>query len=203
MSSWWFGHKTMDSSQFENRFSNEDSLAYLDSIVGDPQSEESTALLDRVRGVLDRLPPREADFVDLYYFKQINQTGIADIFRVSQPTVCYRLQRAASRILYLVNLPDLDMDEFNQLLEKYLPDPTDQAIMRHMFETTCQSEAAKRLGVTQGFVRHRFLRSIERFRSIPEMGHVVKLFDGISTNLNILREVQRPNWETRITRIIN
>ena len=202
MSSWFFEHRSMDSSQFENRFSNEDSLSYMDSLVNDSSPEESQAILEKVHKVLDKLPPREADFIELYYFKAVNQTGIAEIFKVSQPTVCYRLQRAASRILFLVSLPEIEPEEVQRLLDKHLEDPVDRKIMLYMAESTCQSDAAKKLGVTQGFVRHRFIRSVEKFREIPEMEALVKVYDSVSTHLNILREVQRPNWETRTTRII-
>lgn len=202
MSGWWSGHKVLDPSELESRFSNEDSMAFMDAVINESMSEDGEALLDRVKSVVDKLPAREADFIEMYYFRNIKQTDIAAIFGVSQPTVCYRLQRAAARIHFLLSMPTIDSDELRKSVEALLPDDIDVQILLLMYETTCQSEVAKRLGVSQGFVRHRFIRSLEKMRQHENMKVYVELFDLISSNLNILREVQRPNWETKIVRIM-
>ena len=85
----------------------------------------------------------------------------------------------------------------------YLADPLDVQIMVLMWETTCQSEVAKRLSVSQGLVRHRFLRSLSRMRSNARFARYVALFDYISANLNILREVQRPSGEEGTLRCVH
>ena len=97
MSDYWCGHKVYDPSDLERRFAVEDGLGYLTVTTTEHLPPERENQLTRVRGVLDRIPPREADFVELYFFRRLRQTAIADIFNVSQPTVCYRLQRAAAR----------------------------------------------------------------------------------------------------------
>ena len=104
MSDWSGGYKIMNPHDIETRFSTEDGLAYLDFSLDEHINEESEERLEQVRGILDRIPPREADFVELYYFMQKRQTDIAIMFRVSQPTVCYRLQRAAERIRFLLQI---------------------------------------------------------------------------------------------------
>ena len=165
--------------------------------------KEGEKLLQKVKGVVDKLPPREADFIDLYYFKNIKQTDIAAIFGVSQPTVCYRLQRAASRIHFLMSLPSFTIGELKEAITTILKDPIDIQIMVLMFESTCQSEVAKQLNVSQGFVRHRFLRTVEKMRKRGDMEDFVKAFDLIAANLNILREVSRPNLDPRIIPIMS
>jgi len=200
---WWSGHKVVDPTELEARFSNEDSMAFMDAVVYEAMSEEGEKLLQKVKGVVDKLPPREADFIDLYYFKNIKQTDIAAIFGVSQPTVCYRLQRAASRIHFLMSLPSFTIDELKEAITPILKDPIDIQIMVLMFESTCQSEVAKQLNVSQGFVRHRFLRTVEKMRKRGGMDDFVKAFDLIAANLNILREVSRPNLDPRIIRIMS
>lgn len=201
MNGWWSGHKVVDPVDIESRFSNENGLAFLD-VASEEISEEGAVQLERVRGVLDQLPPREADFVDLYYFRKLKQTDIALIFGVSQPTVCYRLQRAASRIHFLLALPELTPEQVREAVAQVLTDPIDVQIMVLMHQTTCQSEVAKQLGVSQGFVRHRFIRSIGKLRLVAGMESVVALFDLIAANLNILREVQRPTWGERVSRVV-
>lgn len=201
MSEWSGGYRIMSSQDIESRFSVEDGFSYLDFSLDEHMNEESEERLARVKNILDRIPPREADFVDLYYFRQKRQTDIAAIFGVSQPTVCYRLQRAAERIRFLLKLPSFDETTARPIIESVLADPTDVEILFRMYETTCQSEVAKTMSVSQGFVRHRFIRSISRLRVA---GHVdlADLFDVVGANLNILREVQRPFPDTGITRIL-
>ena len=286
----------IDPSEIESRFAIEDGMAYMASIFTEP-SEEAQAKIEQVLRILENLPPREADFVDLYYFRKLKQTDIAAIFNVSQPTVCYRLQRATARIQFLLQMPVVGEEELLAALTEFLVDPLDVEIMRLMRETTCQSEVAKQLEVSQGLVRHRFIRTLNRMRdwvwlparerrlekfrrwvkgrdpenqkeavqaihllldrvplkeedlvevqealnsSSPErlwdtafmlarkladhihlvrkrtsskvqeqhgnheiFARFVLLFDFIASNLNILREVQRPAWDNRVTHLID
>lgn len=202
MSSWWSGHKMLDATELESRYSNEDGMAFLDQLVNEEVTEEGAVQMERVRAVMSYLPLREADFIELYYFKKAKQTDIATIFGVSQPTVCYRLQRAATRIYFLLSLPEVPEGDVERISNEFLTDPTDVQILVLMQQTTCQSEVAKRLGVTQGFVRHRFIRSLARLKDVEEAQPMLRMFDLISLNLNILREVQRPVWDTRVSRVL-
>ena len=197
----WTGHQMVNPGDLETRFSNEDGISQLESIFTEP-SEDSLEKIQRVQGMLDQLPPREADFVDLYYFRQVNQTDIATIFGVSQPTVCYRLKRATSRIQFLLQLPPITKPELEDAVHGFLSDPLDAQIMVLMWETTCQSEVAKRLGVTQGLVRHRFIRGVKRMKDNGRLDTLADMFLAISENLNILREVKRPAWDGRVTHVI-
>lgn len=192
----------IDPHDIENRFSNEDGMAYLDSIFEEP-TPEAEAQIEKVKVIMESLPPREADFVDLYFFRRLKQTDIARIFNVSQPTVCYRLQRATARIQFLLSLPNISTDDLEQTMRGFLPDPMDAQIMVLMWSTTCQSEVAERLGVSQGLVRHRFIRSVKRMAENENLVPYAEMFSAISANLNILREVRRPAWEERITHIVD
>lgn len=201
MSGWWSGHKIIDPTELESRFAVEDGMGFMESLVNDELSEEAEEQLDRVKNILDQLPPREADFIELYFFHKRKQTDIAQIFGVSQPTVCYRLQRATLRVKFLLSLPDVTIAELQEVLAGFLQDPLDVEIMMLMFETTCQSEVAKRLDVSQGLVRHRFIRSIEKMQTAG-LTKYVTIFQAVAENLNILREVQRPSWNSKVTHII-
>lgn len=168
----------------------DDVITSFGTIFTDPD-EEDLQIIDRVRTILTRLPVIEADFIDLYFFRHIRQTDIAAIFGVSQPTVCYRLQRAIQRIKYLLEVPKVDSANLRTDLRRFFTDPMDIEILVLMYETTCQSETAKRLGVTQGFVRHRFIRSSKRMNTHPSMQFYGEVFSTVARNLNLLREVQR------------
>lgn len=196
----WYSTGTVDPSELEARFSEEDSMSYLDSIFTEP-SEESLKLIARVKEIMQDLPPREADFVDLYYFKHFRQTDIAHMFCVSQPTVCYRLQRATFRIQFLLQLPEVKLEDMSSDLGAVLPDELDIKIMILMYQTSCQSEVAKRLGVSQGLVRHRFLRSISRMEKAG-LEFYYEIFVRVSQNLNVLREIPRSD-DSLILRVVH
>ncbi len=199
MSSWSGGYLLMDPQDMEARFSKEEP-SYEFSLDDDP-SDASDEKLDRVRGILDRIPPREADFVELYYFHQKRQTDIAHMFGVSQPTVCYRLQRAAERIRFLLKLPNFNEEEARVVLESTLTDPVDVQIMILMYRTNCQSSVAKEMGVSQGYVRHRFLRSVGRLKT---NGHtdLADLYELVGANLSILRETNKQYDDNDMTRVL-
>lgn len=183
----WVGYYTSDPLDIENRFSTEDAFVFPSATM----SEDNQKKLERIKDIIDSLPPREADFVELYYFNQLKQTDIAVIFGVSQPTVCYRLQRATARIQFQLSLPQVERSQLDKDIEGFLADPLDVNIMKLMYETTCQSEVASKLNVSQGLVRHRFIRSIKRMSENSRMAVYAEIFTLISQNLNILREVQR------------
>lgn len=189
---WWSGHKILEPHELESRFSTEDCLFNTGISFTEEMSEDTKIKVERIKSFLDMIPRREADFVELYYFQHMKQTDIANLFCVTQPTVCYRLQRASARIKFLVELPNLTIEQIQKDLEDVLVDPLDVQIMIMMYETTCQSEVAKNLSVSQGLVRHRFIRSIKRLGN-DGYDELVGVYKKISENLNILREVQRPS----------
>lgn len=160
----YVGHRSIDPNDLETKLSEEEGVCWLDFLVDDEFSEEKQEQLERIQTLLDDLPPMEADYVDLYYYHRKKQTDIAEMFGVSQPTVCYRLQRAAARIQFLLSLPPISETEVEVTMRKFLTEEIDVRIMVQMLKTTCQSEVAKRLKVSQGLVRHRFIRAIEKMR---------------------------------------
>jgi DNA-directed RNA polymerase specialized sigma24 family protein len=204
-STWSTDCRTVDPAELESRYSTDDNIEFLEQVLAEEPSEESLGNLERVREIMEELPAREADFVDLYFFNHKTQTDIAEIFKVSQPTVCYRLQRATARIRFVLSLPEVTEYEMEDALDGFLTDSEDVKIMLLMWETTCQSAVAKRLQVTQGKVRHRFMRSTKKMTESdrPGMGKYAKIFNAIAENLNILREVDRPAWDEKVHRVID
>ena len=165
-------------------------------------TDESKIEMSQVKSVLDQIPPREADFVELYFFNKVRQTTIAELFNISQPTVCYRLQRAAARLRYLIEMPVHDLWLMEQDLRGVLSDERDIKIMVGMVQTTCQSEVAQQLGVTQGFVRHRYFRTIDRLKKMRGMERYVEVFEHVAANLNILKETHRSKWSDPVVYVV-
>lgn len=189
----WGNHILFEPADLERMFSYEDSMSEMPSVWEELQ-EESLPQLDMVKDKLDQLPPREADFIELYFFQKIRQSAIAELFNVSQPTVCYRLRRGAARLKYLLELPDYDREELLSDLHSILKEQVDIDVMMGMLDKTCQSDVAKSLGVSQGFVRYRFLRTISKLEKIPEMEKHLKLFQYVFENLNMLKNTSRALW---------
>lgn len=198
----WSGQYVWEPHTIESRVASDEGLDSLATVLLE-KSEEMLEKIDRVKEILLTLPPREADFVDLYFFKHIKQTKIAAIFNVSQPTVCYRLQRATERIKFILKLPYFKADQIEKDMKAVLTNSLDVQIMVLMYQTTCQSSVARALGVSQGLVRHRFIRSIRKLEPMESMAEYVDTFRKISQNLNILREIQRNPTETQITHCVS
>ncbi|MEL7339034.1 MAG: hypothetical protein AAGM67_01005, partial [Bacteroidota bacterium] len=71
------------------------------------------------------------------------------------------------------------------------------------YQVTCQTQVANMLDITQGRVRHRFMRSIEKLKRAGEdFKEYVSLFEMTASSLNIRREVKRPSSEERYTCIV-
>ena len=198
----WSGQYVWEPHTIESRVASDEGLDSLATVLLE-KSEEMLEKIDRVKEILLTLPPREADFVDLYFFKHIKQTKIAAIFNVSQPTVCYRLQRATERIKFILKLPYFKAEQIESDMKAVLTNSLDVQIMVLMYQTTCQSSVARALGVSQGLVRHRFIRSIRKLEPMESMAEYVDTFRKISQNLNILREIQRNPTETQTTHCVS
>lgn len=167
-------------------------------------SPEETRLqnnMDRLNLFLRRLPNTEADIVYLHYAKGKKQSDIAEIFGFTQAAVSYRLKRARERLEFFLSIPDLSSEQIEHMLAPYF-DAHDIAILVGMAETTCQSEVAKRLSLTQGRVRHRFFRAVKQLDALvklhPELEEPHRLFARIADHgFNLGREVSLPQWRDR------
>lgn len=155
----------------------------------------------RISPLLDRIPEREADLIYLYFVKRKRQADIAAIFEVTQAAISYRLDRGIKRIKFLLSIPQISAEELRDDLADAFA-PIDIDILIGMWETTCQSEVATRLNLTQGRVRHRFFRAVKTLESLAgkddKYAPYQKVFTAISgKKFNILREVKLPQWQGR------
>ena len=170
-----------DPSNISSRFSTEDRLGYdgeeseIDSIIErdlSPAPEDSFEYLiseslhfGSIEKFLHRIPEREADLISLYHRDRMKQEQIAHMFGITQAAVSYRLHRGIRRIQFLRTIPELDKETFDLELGPRFADQ-DREILWLMYETTCQSAIAKMLGLTQGRVRHRFFRSLDKIKDL-------------------------------------
>jgi DNA-directed RNA polymerase specialized sigma24 family protein len=187
---------SVDPSEMANRFAA-------------PEVEEE-APEDDVGGVLsslnyellDKIPDREADIVYLYFILKKKQADIAEIFGVTQAAISYRLDRGIQRIRFLLSIPQVTEEELRTNLPGVPFKEIDVNILVGMWLTTCQSEVATRLGLTQGRVRHRFFVAVKALEKKaledPAFMRYHRVFSSIADkNFNILRSVSLPQWQNK------
>ena len=198
----------IDPSELSNRFASPDSEPELEDDGEDTDNEDGIASFlagadyeNRISPLLNRIPQREADLIYLYYIQKKRQADIAEIFQVTQAAISYRLDRGLQRIKFLLSIPQATEDELREDLAEIFEE-IDVNILVGMWQTTCQSEVANRLGLTQGRVRHRFFKSVETLKKKADedvkFEPYHKIFSAISSKkFNILREVKLPQWANR------
>jgi len=204
----------VDPSELANRFStNVDPLEEAEEARareerGETEEEDSIEAIlasgsyeDRIAPLLNRIPQREADLIYLYYIQRKRQADIAEIFGVTQAAISYRLDRGLQRIKFLLSIPPVTEEELRRDLPAIFKD-IDVDILVGMWQTTCQSEVASRLGLTQGRVRHRFFKAVKVLKEAADEDSKFvpyhKVFNAISSKrFNILREVKLPQWANR------
>jgi predicted XRE-type DNA-binding protein len=156
---------------------------------------------EKIMPALDLIPEREADLIYMYFVLKKKQADIASIFGVTQAAVSYRLSRGIERIKFVISMPKITQDDLERDLPKIFQ-KVDVDILIGMWLTTCQSEVASKLKLTQGRVRHRFLKAVKK---LSEHMEVEKQFENyhrffamiVGKKYNILREVKLPQWSNR------
>lgn len=200
---------------------DDDSLAQSEALAEEMRSLlESQEYKARLQIMLERIPPREADIIDLYFLMDKRQADIATIFGMTQAAVSYRLARGIKRIKFLLDIPDVSREQMQcDLSEVFVVrtsgkelqdgDPRtidgihiDVQILVHMWETTCQSVVAQQLNLTQGRVRHRFFKAVARLKEVASLNTKYEPYSQIfskiaAKNFNILKEVMLPQWQGR------
>lgn len=162
--------------------------------------------LSKLYDFLLQIPEREADIIELYFLYGKRQLDIASIFGMTQAAVSYRLARGIKRIRFLLEMPEVTLEDLTRDLSEVFPGRSgelsvDVRILISMWSTTCQSVVAKQLALTQGHVRHRFFKAVQDLKTAAEedakyIPYSI-LFEKISKNFNIKREVLLPQWINR------
>jgi len=102
---------------------------------------------------LHRLSPIEARIASLR-LKGASQSEIALQVNVTQPTVAYHLRKASWRTGVFKRIPELDFHHLHKTLPALVGD-ADCDIFLDFLKLTSQSRVARKIGRSQGFVRHR------------------------------------------------
>lgn len=190
--------KNIESSELENRFSNESKLKYLD--------DNFPFTFKDLEPYLEVLPKKEHDLIIMYYLLKKEQKEIAKILRLTQGGVSHRISRAKARLRFLVKVPKFTKEDLFSELEDFFNE-LDLKILWGLYETTCQSEVAKQVGMTQSRIRHRFMKNLEVLEKLKDTQELLKYFDAFKlisqNNFNILREIKLPKWAAKNTSYID
>lgn len=126
----------------------------------DDASEDAGALYTRVRHLFGRLPPAEADALELRELGKTEQE-IASIFGVSQQAISRRVARAQARLRFLAQWPgtDLDISQVRAALAPHFEAAEVSAVVCYL-QTTSQSATARLGGETQPTARRRLSQVI-------------------------------------------
>ena len=184
--------KSINSYELEGRFSNDNKLSYFDSNF--PYTFKD------LEPYLELLPKKEHDLIIMYYVLKKEQKEIAGILRLTQGGVSHRISRAKARLKFLVRVPKFTQQDLDEDL-KDLFDELDRVILWGLYETTCQSVVAKRVGMTQSRIRHRFMKNLEVLEKYQEEEPICRYYEAFklisNNNFNILREIRLPKWESK------
>jgi hypothetical protein len=127
---------------------------------------------DRIIPMLEMIPPREADIVEMLFFQHKRQEDVAQIFGMSQGAISYRLQRAQERIKFLLSLPVLSEDDLERDLKALVPGEMSDIqadVLVSMYTTTSQKTTGLELGISQGRVRHNVIKGIAKLKKIADV----------------------------------
>lgn len=181
--------QSIDSNELESRFSTEDRLIYFDN---------SKYSLDDVKPYLALLPTKEADLILMYYVLKKDQKEIAKILNLSQGGVSHRIARARERLKFLISIPKFSRTDLFEDLKEIIEEEVDLIILWEIYRTTCQSQVAEIVEMTQSRVRHRMMKSLKIMEEASKSQEKIKVyyqaFEQISRNFNILHEISLPKW---------
>jgi hypothetical protein len=162
------------------------------NLMRTPDWRQKARLLDRIRTLLERLPPAEQDVIDLYFFKGMSQEVIASLLDVTQQAVSHRMYKAFRRLIFLFNHPDIAPDRLREDMRLLVP-PHVLATFCDFAQTSSQAETARRTGVPIATVNSHLMTGIRLLRKHGSVDALFYMayFSDLLTHHNILREVCR------------
>jgi len=82
--------------------------------------EDRTDDRKTVQELLKELPDEEQELYELWFVRGVKQQVIADLFGMNQSSLNYRIQRLASKLKTLHNIPTVDWSEVRKILPRRL-----------------------------------------------------------------------------------
>ena len=157
----------------------------------DADWRQSARYLERIRPLLDRIPPIERDVLSLYYFQGKRQDVIGRLLGLSQQAVSHRLHAAHRRIIFMLQQVDVTPEQMAVDLLALLPNPFTVKVLCDFAVTSSQTVTAKRLKVPQQRVCWHLNAGLRTLRASPYIdgAFYTQYFEDLRRHRNILREV--------------
>ena len=159
-------------------------------LKGLPPEVQPLVVLEDFLKIRGRLPEIEARLLEGILLDGKTQTRLAEETGLTQPSVHYRIRRAVARVPILLGLLDLDLPALQDALNREVSEPLDREILFSFLETSSQSQVARKLGRTQGFIRHRLLKALGGLREVLPSDQM-DIIDSVIDNPNILADLPK------------
>jgi len=137
------------------------------------------------------LPELEAEIFWLIYYRQKNQKDIAQLLKLSQPTVSYRYRRTLAKLNYLITLMSLEPRRF--IDDLFFLKAREKDILFDLLFYMNQEMVGKKYGVRQSSVKWLYVKSKRKLeeleRRVPEkwFNHLgLLIFLGRNLNIRVL-----------------
>jgi hypothetical protein len=146
----------------------------------------------KIAPLLDRLPPKEADMVEMYFLQGKREVDIGEIFGITQAGVAYRLRKAIGRIKWLLSVPPITETDVRTVLPRWGFSAQEVELLALMWLTTNVTEVSRRMGIRQGTGRDRFMTLVTRLRKLADLDPALipyaAYFEGVKGSAGILWE---------------
>lgn len=180
---------------------NEDRMQFRDwgTLLRDPDWRQRARFLDRLRALLERIPPVERDIIELHFFKGKTQEMIARLLGVTQQAVSHRMYTAFRRITFMLEQPDVSRDQMHADLTVMITNPTTVAVLCDFALTSSQTATARNVGLPQQRVNWHLMAGMKALQQQPTVdGFFYSLYFGaLMEHKNILRDVARYHGRDR------
>jgi hypothetical protein len=173
----------------------------MDTLQREPDWRFGAKFLDRVRALLDRVPPVERDVVELYYWGNKKQDVIGRMLGLSQQAVSHRLHSAYRRIIFMLQQQEVAPRQMHADLSLLIPNAFTVRVLCDFAVTSSQTVTAQRLGVPQQRICWHLNAGLRVLKEANDLDAVfyVTYFEDLRRNRNILREVLAGRRKKQVT----
>lgn len=117
------------------------------ALAQSPSWVDRSRHLDKIKSLLDRIPPLERDILELYFFAKKREAQIARMLGLSQQAVSHRMYAAFRRIVFMAAHPDVAPEKMRQDLVVIIVNPRTVDVLCDWAVTSSQTATAQRLSL--------------------------------------------------------
>jgi DNA-directed RNA polymerase specialized sigma24 family protein len=151
--------------------------------IGVPRASDGAA--ERLQRLIARLSVREQAVVSMQ-LSGLKQRDIASILGLTQPTVSYVVTSARKKMRLMATWEGVELSsrDVRSDLDTYFT-PTEVDVLVSIFETTCHSETARLMRLSQRRVHELHIRALEKMRSLAGLARAARVFGWLRDNYRL------------------